>query len=302
MADETYRALRREFPAATALAIARRDAEAEAAGLPRCVYSDEGYDVAIVGETFTVRVEPDYDFGVDWLGKVHERCQDRDYIAPYCYESVSWPCVALPAGDDGSGTQGGYYGPLATYYDPGEHWEPYAPAGMARGPASEWTRQELVREGVRVRSGWTYVVTVTDEHGNYDALCGVDLAFDGSATDRSYLWSTITGIAGIVQWERAEAERKHLERMARPWATMGDPAERVVRVGDLVAAGQIAERCHVTRAAVSNWHARHADFPRPVYTMRESARRSPLWLWPEVRAWLDKTGRPYTDSATSRTD
>jgi hypothetical protein len=214
---ETYRQLRREDPymsARTALALAHADDDADRAGVPRWFYGDEGYDLSIEGETFTLRIEYDYDFPPDWgdLGSVKERDRDRDYIAPYCYESVPpWPCVALPAGSDGSGTQGGYYGPLETYFDPGDSWEEWNPGGMARGPLREFLRRSLVAEGLRQRSTYQYGVTVTDDDENTMSLWGVDLSFDGSALDRAYLWHVVSDLAHEIRHGRAE----RAEQMAR---------------------------------------------------------------------------------------
>ena len=79
---------------------------------------------------------------------------------------------------------------------------------------------------------------------------------------------------------------------------MPDP-DRTVRVGDLVTLEQIAERCGVGPNAVANWAARSdglqykPGMPAPV----RDVPRSRLWLWPEVAAWLELTGRTYTITA-----
>lgn len=69
-------------------------------------------------------------------------------------------------------------------------------------------------------------------------------------------------------------------------ARVPDP-DRLVRVGDLVGLPEIARRAGVTRSAVSNWRNRHDDFPLPVFSISEGARVSPVFVWPEVAAWLD---------------
>jgi hypothetical protein len=63
--------------------------------------------------------------------------------------------------------------------------------------------------------------------------------------------------------------------------------DRMVRVGDLVTVTTIAERAGVTRAAVSNWRHRHADFPLPLVIHGEGARSLPVFEWPEVADWLE---------------
>ncbi|ORA16385.1 N-6 DNA methylase [Mycobacterium asiaticum] len=57
--------------------------------------------------------------------------------------------------------------------------------------------------------------------------------------------------------------------------------------GDLVAPSDIADLAGVTRAAVSNWRKRHADFPKPV----GGTVAQPLFSRAEVEDWL-QTHRP----------
>ncbi|OAK53006.1 N-6 DNA methylase [Rhodococcoides kyotonense] len=52
----------------------------------------------------------------------------------------------------------------------------------------------------------------------------------------------------------------------------------------LVAASDIADLAGVSRAAVSNWRRRHADFPKQV----AGTKSKPLYALPEVQAWLTK--------------
>lgn len=52
----------------------------------------------------------------------------------------------------------------------------------------------------------------------------------------------------------------------------------------LVAASDIADIAGVSRAAVSNWRRRHADFPEQV----AGTKSKPLYALPEVQAWLTK--------------
>jgi hypothetical protein len=52
---------------------------------------------------------------------------------------------------------------------------------------------------------------------------------------------------------------------------------------DLISAAEIARLAGVTRAAVSNWRKRYADFPAPV-----GGARNALFARPEVQQWLDQ--------------
>ncbi len=56
---------------------------------------------------------------------------------------------------------------------------------------------------------------------------------------------------------------------------------------DEVTAADIARLAGVGRAAVSNWRARHKDFPQPV----GGSRTSPTFVWSQVEAWLTANGR-----------
>lgn len=58
---------------------------------------------------------------------------------------------------------------------------------------------------------------------------------------------------------------------------------RRVKVSDLVAASEVADRLGVRRSTVSNWRARHSNFPEPVFRSN--------YRWSDVVAWLTATGR-----------
>jgi len=60
-------------------------------------------------------------------------------------------------------------------------------------------------------------------------------------------------------------------------------------VSDAVSVSDIARRCNVRSNVVSNWIARHADFPAPVTTISDRFR---AWEWADVRDWLDEKGKP----------
>jgi hypothetical protein len=69
-----------------------------------------------------------------------------------------------------------------------------------------------------------------------------------------------------------------------------DPAEMIGLTG-------IARRYGVTRAAVSNWRKRYADFPLPIFD--EGGKTSPVFYAPSVRVWAEGHGkRPTTETET----
>ena len=58
---------------------------------------------------------------------------------------------------------------------------------------------------------------------------------------------------------------------------------RYVLAGDLASPADIAHRYQVSRAAVSQWQKRYADFPAPVAIVAMGTTR--LYLMLEVEAW-----------------
>jgi predicted DNA-binding transcriptional regulator AlpA len=60
---------------------------------------------------------------------------------------------------------------------------------------------------------------------------------------------------------------------------------------DLVALSEIARMAGVSRQAVGNWRARHADFPQP----RAVINSAPAFSRTEVEAWLRERGHPVGD-------
>lgn len=59
-------------------------------------------------------------------------------------------------------------------------------------------------------------------------------------------------------------------------------------MNDLVGAAEIAERLGLAHPqTVHTLRKRHADFPQPVATLRTAL----VWIWPEVEAWAQSTGR-----------
>lgn len=62
---------------------------------------------------------------------------------------------------------------------------------------------------------------------------------------------------------------------------------RKVHLDDLVGATEIADRAQVRLDTVDKWRRRHDTFPEPVKELAAG----PIWLWSEIREWLDATGR-----------
>jgi hypothetical protein len=58
-----------------------------------------------------------------------------------------------------------------------------------------------------------------------------------------------------------------------------------VEASDLVGLGDITRRVNVSGpSVVANWRTRYPGFPEPVANVSGN----PLYLWPEVEAWLDE--------------
>lgn len=55
----------------------------------------------------------------------------------------------------------------------------------------------------------------------------------------------------------------------------------------LVGLMEIAQRAGVQRPVVSMWRTRHETFPQPVAELHIG----PIFWWPEVKRWLERTGR-----------
>lgn len=60
-----------------------------------------------------------------------------------------------------------------------------------------------------------------------------------------------------------------------------------IRPEDIVGVREIADEAGVSRAAVFNWRTRHHGFPNPIAELASG----PLFWWPAVSEWLNKTGR-----------
>lgn len=68
---------------------------------------------------------------------------------------------------------------------------------------------------------------------------------------------------------------------------MADP-DRLVRVGDLVGAAEIALRLGLKHPqSVSLLKRRHSDFPEPIMSLAKAF----VWAWPDIAAWARATGR-----------
>lgn len=69
---------------------------------------------------------------------------------------------------------------------------------------------------------------------------------------------------------------------------MTEKLQRPTMPTDLVGTVEIANRCHVTRQAVSRWsRVSSIGFPEPLLELA----MGPVYWWPEVAQWLETTGR-----------
>src|SRR4051794_5450564 len=65
-----------------------------------------------------------------------------------------------------------------------------------------------------------------------------------------------------------------------------DHVGRKVDVEDLVGAYEISVRLGLSRPQlVHDWHRRHADFPKPVASLK----RALVWDWRDVESWVKRT-------------
>lgn len=55
---------------------------------------------------------------------------------------------------------------------------------------------------------------------------------------------------------------------------------------DPVSAADVADRLGVSTTVVSNWQARHPDFPAPIFTVGRG--RTHVWHWPDVKQYHDR--------------
>jgi hypothetical protein len=64
--------------------------------------------------------------------------------------------------------------------------------------------------------------------------------------------------------------------------------DRLVRVGDLVGAAEVAVRLGLKHPqSVSLLKRRHAEFPEPVMQLAKAF----VWNWPDIESWAKATGR-----------
>jgi hypothetical protein len=72
---------------------------------------------------------------------------------------------------------------------------------------------------------------------------------------------------------------------------------RLVDLADLVGRAEIAERAGIKLQTVDTWRRRYPTFPAPMGLISGT----PIWYWPDVRAWIDGTprdvGRPPMDTS-----
>lgn len=60
----------------------------------------------------------------------------------------------------------------------------------------------------------------------------------------------------------------------------------------LVGISEIADRCHTSKQAVSNWRARPLGFPKPIADLRSG----PVFHWHQVQQWLIDYGYSKDDT------
>lgn len=189
---------RRGWTAGDALRVARADAAAGAAGIDRFPQYMQSEAVTIDGRRYLLTVEPDPDgwqYGDDDVtGRVLERARSwyDDHAAP-----LEPGMVAL---DDRYAYDPG------PAYDAAEHLAWSRRQGMARHTAWLAVRADLLREAepyVRERDYGeprNWIVTLTDETGEGESLCGVDLG--DPAYDRSYAFEVATDLASELEYRR----------------------------------------------------------------------------------------------------
>lgn len=188
---DTYRRLRRRFPARVALALARYDLAAERAGLSRWPGDDI---VTIDGREYAVTLEPDpgyWRYGDDDVtGRLIERRRSEWTGHP---EPVEAPAVAL---DERRAYEPG------PSYDPDEHLAALRRDGWAKGPSVVERRRELLADAAPHVAEADYgeprcwIVTV-ERDGESASLGGVELVGDGEG-DRSYVWEVVQDLAAEI--------------------------------------------------------------------------------------------------------
>ena len=76
--------------------------------------------------------------------------------------------------------------------------------------------------------------------------------------------------------------------VTQPCDRLAGVSRRRVFVDELVGAAEIADRLGLAQVqTVHSWRRRHSDFPEPVARLRQAL----IWLWPEIEAWAERTGR-----------
>lgn len=206
-----YRELRRRGEGARfALRVARSDAAAAAAGIDRFPQCTDDEAVTIDGREYRLTVEPDPDgwrFGDDDVtGRVVER--ERHWYTDHP-EPLAPGSVAL---DDRLAYEPG------PAYDPAEHLAWKRRQGMSRHAAWLAVRADLLREAaphVRERDygeSRNWIITLSDETGDSESLCGVDLGDD--VYDRCNVYDVVSDLAVELEYRRIEAAMRVGERLA----------------------------------------------------------------------------------------
>lgn len=198
--ESIYHDLRREgYGARYALRLARLDAEADRAGVPRFPWGE--FDVTLDGREYAVTVEPDpepWRFGDDDVtGRLVER---RDRWSTGYPDPVTPPAIAL---DERRAYEPG------GCYDPTEHLAGKRRQGMARHAAWLAVRADLIAEAAphvaEADYGEPRCCTVyVERDGAGFSVCGVEAT---GPLARVWIFDVIRENAAEVEYQIAERER-----------------------------------------------------------------------------------------------
>lgn len=114
-----------------------------------------------------------------------------------------------------------------------------------------------------------------------------DQDFEARFFDRGADDATISFQRGVIIADFVRDAPNVNEALSSAMEAVREVGARIVRIepDPLVSLADIAERAHLTRAAVSLYASgqRGRDFPRPVARVTSD---SPLWDWADVAGWL----------------
>ena len=128
----------------------------------------------------------------------------------------------------------------------------------------------------------TFEFTIVASGLDHDSDEFIDHLFEAGCDD-----ATIAVARGVIIIQFAREAESLDDAISTAIANVRSTGATVDRIEPdyLVSLSEIAERAHLTKAAVSLYTKgeRGKDFPRPVARVTTS---SPLWDWPEVADWL----------------